>query len=46
MKGDVSEMEVEYEIDGEEGEFYIRELSDGQSGKYEYRFSDNETIVL
>ena len=46
VKGDVSEMEVEYEIDGEEGEFYIRELSGGQSGKYEYRFSDNETIVL
>ena len=40
-------MKVKYKIDGKEGEFRIREITNEKGDKnYEYTFSDNETIVF
>ena len=43
-KNGVTEIKVKYKIDGEDGTFRIREITDGSGNRYEYVFSDNSKL--
>ena len=47
VKNNVTEIKVKYDVDGEKGEFRIREITDKNGEKlYEYIFSDGSNKVL